>query len=78
MQYNIAVKRGETMAADGQKPGSQQAGRGSSFIAKSPAWLREGQESRPKASLEIATGPVSSVHPFQVFIDCFAVHSPLG
>lgn len=51
VQYNIAGKRGETMAADGQKPGSQQAGRGSSFIAKSSVWRREGQESRPVPNL---------------------------
>lgn len=78
MQYNIAVKRGETMAADGQKPGSQQAGRGSSFIAKNPAWLREGQDSRPTPSLQIATGPISSIQHFQIFIKCFALCSTLG
>lgn len=59
MQYNIAVKRGETMAADGQKPGSQQAGRGSSFIARKPCVAQGG------TGFQAHTKPANSNRPYK-------------
>lgn len=70
MQYNRAVKCGEIMAADGQKPGPQQAGRGNSFIAQSPAWIEKRLCFRPIPGLQRAAGPVSSLYFFPVFTDC--------